>query len=86
MNILKKTIAKNQRNWDSQLNFTPWTNMVTPKHSIGKSPFELVYGKVVNFPIQLAMHVTRILQDLEEEPNDLTQRINQLVELHESRE
>lgn len=32
------------------------------------------------------MPVTRILQDALEEPNSLTRRINQLVELHESRE
>jgi len=32
------------------------------------------------------MSVSKILQDVEQEPNSLTQRINQLVELQESRE
>jgi len=59
---------------------------VTPKHSTGKSPFELVYGKVSVFPIQLAMPMAKLLQEVEEEPSALTRRINQLVEIHENRE
>lgn len=84
--ILKKTIAETQRNWDSQLNFALWANQVMPKISTRKSLFELVYGKVVVIPIQLKMRVTRLLQEVEEEPSALTRRINQLVELQENRE
>lgn len=82
MRILKKTIVESQRNWDSQLKFA----LVTPKRSTGKSPFELVYGKATIFLIQLAMLVAKILQDVEEEPNSPTRRINQLVEHQENRE
>jgi len=56
-----------------------------PKRSTRKSPFELVYGKVVVFPIQLAMPVARLLQEAEEEPSPLTRRINQLIELQENK-
>jgi len=51
--VLKKIITENQRNWDSQTKSSLCTNCVTPKQSTRKSPFELVYGKVVVFPIQL---------------------------------
>lgn len=84
--VLMKTITENQRNWDSQLKFSLWANRVTPKRSTGKSPFELVYGKATIFPIQLAMPIVNLLQDVEEELNAATRRINQLVEFHESRE
>lgn len=83
---MKKTIAKNQRNWNSQLKFSLWASQVTPKQSMGKLPFELLYGKVVVFLIQLAMLVARLPQEEEEEISALTQRINRLVELHENRE
>jgi len=66
------------------LRFALWANRVTPKRSIGKYPFELVYGKSTIFPIKLAMSVAKILQDVEEEPISQNQRINQLVELQES--
>lgn len=79
--ILKKTIAESQRNWDSQLKFSLWANRFASKISMGKCPFKFFYGKVTIFPIQLAMPVAKILQDVEEEPNSLTRMINQLVEL-----
>eukprot|EP00253_Pinus_taeda_P011608 PITA_11608 len=84
--ILKKIIAKNKSNWDSQLKFALWADRVTPKRSTGVSPFELVYGKAIVFPVQLAMSVAKLLQEAEEEPSALTRRIHQLVELQESRE
>ena len=69
---LKKTINESQKNWDSQLNFALWANRITNKRSTGKSPYELVYGRAVVFPIQLALPVARFLQDNQEAPNDLT--------------
>lgn len=82
---LKNVINKNQKNWDSQLRFALWENQITSKRSIGKSPYELVYGRATVFPIQLALPVARFLQDSQEEPNDLIRRMNQLVELEETR-
>ena len=84
--ILKKSINENQKNWDSQLKFALWANRITTKRSTGKSPYELVYGRAAVFPIQLSLPVAWFLQESEEEPNDLIRRMNQLVELNESRE
>ena len=50
VNILKKTIACNQENWDTKLKFSLWENKVTTRRSTGKSPFELVYGTIALFP------------------------------------
>ena len=83
--ILKKTIRENQNNWDSQLKFSLWENRIINKRSMGKSPYELVYGRVAVFPIQIALPVARFLQDNKEEPNYLIRRMNQLVELDETR-
>jgi hypothetical protein len=45
------------------------------------SPFQLIYGIDVVLPINLALHVMKLLQDSEEEPNDLTRRMNQLIKV-----
>ena len=67
------------------MKFALWANKVTPKRSIRVSPFELVYGKAIVSPIQLAMTVANLLQEAEEETRAPTRRMNQLVELQESR-
>ena len=82
---LKKDINENQKNWDSQLKFSLWANRITNKRATGKSPYELVYGRAAVFPIQLALPVARFMQEIQEEPNDMIRRINQLVELEETR-
>ena len=58
---LKKAINENQNNWDSQLKFAIWENRITSKRSTGKSPYELVYGRAVVFPIQLALPMARFM-------------------------
>ena len=73
---LKNTISENQKNWDSQLKFALWANRITSKRSIGKSPYEQVYGRATIFLIQLAIPVARFLQDSQEESNDLIRRMN----------
>ena len=43
--ILKKTIIENQRSWHVALPNALWDDRVTPKNSLGVSPYPLVYGK-----------------------------------------
>jgi hypothetical protein len=54
--------------------------------SIGTSPFKLVYGTEAIFPVQLALPVAKFLQESDEEPNDLTRRIHELVQLQQDRD
>jgi hypothetical protein len=68
------------------LKFSLWADRVTNKKSIGTSPFKLVYGTEAIFPIQLALRVAKFLQEVDSEPNDLTRRIHNLVELQQDRE
>lgn len=46
----------------------------------------MVYGVDVIFPAQLAYPVARFLQEADSEPNDLTRRIDDLVETQQNRE
>ena len=50
------------------------------------SPFQLIYGIDVVFPINLALPMMKLMQDTEEELNDLTRRMNQLIEVQQTRE
>jgi len=81
---LKKTINENQKNWDSQLNFSLWDNRITSKRATGKSPYELVYRRAAVFPVQLALPVACFMQESQEEPDDMIRRINQSMELEET--
>ena len=83
---LKNTISENQKNWDSQLNFSLWANRITNKRATGKYSYELVYGRAAVFPVQLALPVARFMQEIQEEPDNMIRRINQLVELEETRD
>ena len=44
-----------------------------------------VYGADIILPINLALSVMKLWQDSKEEPNDITRRINQLIEVHQNR-
>jgi len=61
--IIKKLLEDNKWNWDSKLKFALWANRVTTKKSIGNSPFKLVYGTEVVFPIQLTLPMAKLLQE-----------------------
>jgi transposase InsO family protein len=84
--IIQKLLEQNARGWDSKLKFALWADRVTCKKSIGTSPFKLVYGTEAIFPIQLTLPVAKFLQETDEEPNDLTRRIHDLVQLQQDRD
>ena len=50
LRIIKKTIVENQRDWHTALNTTLWADRVTPRFSLGKSPYFIVYGKEAILP------------------------------------
>ena len=50
------------------------------------SHFQLIYSIDVVFPISLSRRVMKLMQDKEEEPNDLTRRMNQLIEVKHTKE
>jgi hypothetical protein len=56
------------------------------KRSLGLSPFQLVYGVEAVFPSQLALPVEKFFQDYQGEPDHMIRRIQQLVEVQQTRE
>jgi transposase InsO family protein len=70
--IIKRLLEDNKKAWDSKLKFSLLADRVTTKRSLGISPFHLVYGVEAIFPSQLALHVEKLFQDSQGEPNDMT--------------
>ena len=61
--IIKKLLEDDKKNWDSKLKYALWVDRVTTNKSTGNSPFKLIYGIEVVFPIQLTLHVAKFLQE-----------------------
>jgi transposase InsO family protein len=84
--LIKRLLEDNKRAWDSNLKFALSANRVKTKKSLGTSPFRLVYGMEVVFPMQLALPIEKFFQDLEGEPDHIVRRIHQVVEMQQIRE
>jgi len=85
ISILKKIIGENKRSWDSKIKFALWADRITIKQSTGKSPFELVYGLDVTLPIHLKIPTYQLLQHFTNDQNAVDERINQFIQLDETR-
>eukprot|EP00253_Pinus_taeda_P033529 PITA_33529 len=81
--IIKKLLEDNKKNWDSKLKYALWADRVTTKKSTENSPFKLVYGTEVVFPIQLTLPMTKFLQEEHNEEEDMAKRITDLAEVHQ---
>ena len=62
-----------------------WADRICTERTIGTSPYELVYGTESLFPTSLGVPIMKLIQGLEEEPNAIQRRINQLIALQEKR-
>lgn len=80
--IIKKLLEDNKKNWDSKLKYALWADRVTIRKSIGNSPFKLVYGTDVVFPIQLILPVAKFIQEEQDEEECMAKRITDLAEIH----
>ena len=79
-------LFENKRSWDTKLKFSLWADRVTIKKSIGTSPFQLVYGVDVMFPVQLVTPVIKFLREIKEEPDDIRRIMFQIIQLQQERE
>jgi hypothetical protein len=80
--IIKRTMSKNHKNWHNELYKERWANRVTPKDSIGNSPFFLIYGRESILPPHVLLPCLQLLQKVqEEECPPLENRINALLKL-----
>jgi hypothetical protein len=85
--ILKKTNVDNQRNWNSSLHNALWADRVTPKKSIGNSPYFLVYEHEAILTNEIYLPSLQLAHDSRGKPSSVIQQIiNTLLMLEEERE
>jgi len=76
--MLSKYIKSNQKDWDDYLDFITMAYNSTPHESTGVSPYKLIYGREMSFPIDILtekheeitlepIYSSKYVQDLEEQ-------------------
>ena len=85
MTIIKKIVGQNKKAWDSKIKYALWVDRITKKSSTRKSPFELVNGLDVQLPVHARLPVYGLLQTSSSSEDAVENRINQIIELDESR-
>ena len=84
--IIKRTIEDNQGCWHRKLRIALWADRITPKRSIGNSPFMLVYGREARLSISLEFPALELAHQLElVEYDAMAVRMAELMELEEKR-
>ena len=81
MRIIKKLLHDNKKYWNKKLIHALWDDKISVKKSTGTSPFQLMYGFEVIFPISLSFLVMKLLQEEETETHPTQRRMYQLIEL-----
>ena len=71
--ILKKIVIENQRSWHLALPNALWANRVTPKNSLGVSPYTLIYGKEAILPPNILLPSSIIAQESRGTDNEILQ-------------
>ncbi|XP_059066049.1 uncharacterized protein LOC131857458 [Cryptomeria japonica] len=87
MKIIKRTLGKTKRAWDSKLKMALWADMIIVNKTIGTYPFELVYGCKKRMPINNLLPVCKFIHENNPKMLDLLEeRMETLAELDESSE
>ena len=83
--ILKKIVIENQRSWHIALPNALWADRVTPKKSLGVSPYALVYRKEAILPRNILLPSSQLAQASRGSSSEVLQaRMNTLLKLEES--
>ena len=64
-------LAENKKVCTSKLVYALGADWVSNNNYIWTSPFQLVYGVDVFLPMQLALHVIKLLQEEMDDPNPI---------------
>ena len=84
VNIIKKTVNKNPRNWHAKIPFALCADRITPKASIKNSHFFLVYGQEAILPTHIFLPSLQLFQYVQVAECPIMQRwINTLLQLEE---
>ncbi|WJX68619.1 hypothetical protein P8452_52970 [Trifolium repens] len=65
INLIKKHIAQNPRNWHKALDQVLWACRNSPKESTNTTPFRLTYGHDVVLPVEIHLQSAMVQRQME---------------------
>jgi hypothetical protein len=84
--ILTKIVQLHHRDWEDRLLEALWAYQTTWRNTTGHTPYELVYGKQVLFPIEFQIKTfrttTKLGMDLSEAQQQRLAQLNELDEIN----
>jgi hypothetical protein len=84
--IIKNLLQYNKKSWHKKIIHALWADMITTKRYIATSPFQIVYGTEAIFSTTLGFLVMRLLQEQDDETNATQRRIDELINVQQTRE
>jgi len=63
LDIIKKLIEKNPRDWNTLLKYAMWVDRTKVKSALGNAPYHLVYGTNPILPVNLRIPVWKFANE-----------------------
>lgn len=82
---LTKVVSESRTDWETKLSSVLWAYRVAYKVAVGTTPFELVYGLNAILPIDFLVPTLRVAKELEWTGHALSERVDELEKLDETR-
>ena len=83
--VLTKIVSESRTDWDQKLHSALWAYRVAYKPRLHTTPFNLVFGLNAILPIEFLLQTLRIAEKLEWTGHELSERLNELEQLGETR-
>ena len=83
--VLKKVVSESKTDWELKLPSILWAYRVAYKTAIGTTPFNMVFGLDAILPMEFLTPTLRVAKNLEWNGHELTERLDKLEKLDETR-
>ena len=78
-------MKENPKDWHTQLKYALWTDHVRVKNALGTSPYFLVYGQELVFPLSLRIPILKFMSGYAEDADKVQIRLMNILEMDKKR-
>lgn len=82
--VIRQLLKENPRDWHMQLKYALWIDQVRFKNSLGTSPYLLIYGQELVFPLNLRIPILKFMSGYAEDVDRVQIRLMNLLEMDEN--